>query len=163
MFQDSSRSYLRQGLRLGEKKGKETDIGHELTFYRPFPLLSKYACPSRSRMAPLLNNYITHKGDTSLKDRYLTSPDVISRQIGDEFVLLDTVSNACHLLNSVAAYIWEYMETHSQQEDEGATLEFLVRQVSTQYDIPYETALADVNTFLADAMVNGIVICQIKS
>ncbi len=91
-----------------------------------------------------------------LSRRFQRHPDIVSRKIGDEFVLVPIRSSvadldAIYTLNPVAAHIWELLDG---KRDGYAILEEIVRE----YDVSPEQARADLIEFLEQLLaVQGIV------
>jgi len=65
------------------------------------------------------------------------------RQIDDEYVLVNTDTGNVHQLNPVAACIWRGLE-------EDSTLATLAEAVAQEFSVEPETALRDVELFVAE-------------
>ena len=71
------------------------------------------------------------------------SNDVISRQVGDERVLVHLQSNEMYSLNATGARAWELLSDGQDEEAIAATL-------SDEYDIDRGEAQRELDTLLAD-------------
>jgi hypothetical protein len=71
------------------------------------------------------------------------SDDVISRQVGDERVLVHLQSNEMYSLNATGARAWELLSDGQDEEAIAATL-------SDEYDIDRGEAQRELDTLLAD-------------
>lgn len=71
------------------------------------------------------------------------SNDVISRQVGDERVLVHLQSNEMYSLNATGARAWELLSDGHDEEVIAATL-------SDEYDIDRGAAQRELDTLLAD-------------
>lgn len=89
-----------------------------------------------------------------MNTQLIPSPRVIMQQTKEGVCLLHTTRGECHILNPVAAFIWDCLE----RRDEDITPESLAQQVSAKYKVPYETALSDINTFITEAITAGIIV-----
>jgi len=91
-----------------------------------------------------------------LSRRYRRSPDLVFRQIGDEFVLLPIRQDvadmeAVYTLGGVGARIWELLDG----ELDGQAI---LARVLREYDVAPETAHADLVEFLQQLeAIQGIV------
>lgn len=81
----------------------------------------------------------------SLQDRLEPSPDVVTRVLDNETVLMDMASGSYFGLDEVGTVIWQAL-------DEGETLASACDRVSESYDIDRARVEADVAA-LADAIV----------
>ena len=84
---------------------------------------------------------------SSLKAR----DDVVSRQVDDEWVLYDPVSEKMHVLNVTASLVWN-------QLDGTRTIEDLVATVREAFDppAPIEVLARDVDAVLAQFAAEGL-------
>lgn len=71
------------------------------------------------------------------------SNDVISRQVGDERVLVHLQSNEMYSLNATGARAWELLSDGQDEDAIAATL-------SDEYDIDRGAAQRELDTLLAD-------------
>lgn len=77
-------------------------------------------------------------------------PDVIFRQLSDDWVLFDPVSNQIHVLNLAAALVWTSLDG-SRPFDE------IVRDVADSYDeAPAESVREDVESALERFRIEGL-------
>lgn len=65
------------------------------------------------------------------------------REIGKESILYDTWNKKIHVLNRTASFVWK-------QCCEAATVEEITQRMTESFDVPYQSALADVQTILHD-------------
>ncbi len=90
-----------------------------------------------------------------LSHRYRQSPDMVFRQIADEYVLVPIRHDvadmeAVYTLGGVGARIWELLDG----ERDG---EAILEQIVQEYDVAREEARADLVEFLEDLLaVQGI-------
>jgi len=89
--------------------------------------------------------------------KVLSSPEIITQPSENGLCLLHAVRGECHILNNTAAFLWEILEEYSQQSNDGLTPEELAKKISERYNILYDNALTDVETFLSDAISLGII------
>lgn len=89
--------------------------------------------------------------------KVLSSPEIITQPSDNGLCLLHAVRGECHILNNAAAFLWETLEGSLQQSNDGLTPEELANKLSERYDISYDNALTDVETFLSDAISLGII------
>jgi hypothetical protein len=89
--------------------------------------------------------------------KVLSSPEIITQPSDNGLCLLHAIRGECHILNNTAAFLWEILEEYSQQPNDGLTPEELAKKLSEKYNISYDNALTDVETFLSDAISLGII------
>jgi hypothetical protein len=75
--------------------------------------------------------------------------NVITRSVGDEMIVLDMESGACHSLNSVGAAIYRAV-------NQGAALEAIVEAVVSEFDVESGQAHKDIVGFLAGEAQAGL-------
>ena len=85
---------------------------------------------------------------------------MIAQKTRTGLCLLHTIRGECHVLNAVAAFVWNCLETHFQKTDEGMTSEILAKQVGVEYEVSHAAALSDVTVFIGEAMAAGVIICS---
>ncbi len=91
-----------------------------------------------------------------LAQRYRPSPDMVFRQIGDEYVLVPIRNDVADMeavftLGGVGARIWELLDG----ERDGHTI---LEQIVQEYDVSTEEARGDLVKFLEQLVsVNGVV------
>jgi hypothetical protein len=76
-------------------------------------------------------------------------PAVVSRQIGDEAVLVHPVQGMIRVLNAVGARVWELA-------DGRRSIESLAAQIADEYNVPPEQVEADVLSFCDDLERRGV-------
>jgi hypothetical protein len=84
--------------------------------------------------------------------RYRRAADVVSRNIGEETVLLDLRSGRYFGLNASGSAIWEGLGTA------GASFDQVFERVSAQYDVGRDVLEADLRTILAFLESEGLVL-----
>jgi hypothetical protein len=82
---------------------------------------------------------------TSLKSILSHSPDVVTKKVGDEYVLVPIANNiadmdSVYTLNETGAFIWDLLNGSRSVEE-------IINELTTEYDIDIETATADVFEF----------------
>ncbi len=75
---------------------------------------------------------------------------VMSRQVGDETVILDLASGMYFGLDPVGARIWQLLS-------EGHHLGVVVSTLLTEYDVPEAQLRQDVNTLISELVSRGLV------
>jgi hypothetical protein len=75
---------------------------------------------------------------------------VIARWSGDELLLLDTVSDRIHRLNSTAGLIWDKLERGDSDED-------IVQMLCNEFDVSAHQARSDVAATLRQFHEQGLV------
>lgn len=85
-----------------------------------------------------------------LDTRLSIPPQVMSRPVGDETVLLDLESGIYFGLDGVGKRIWESI-------DKGLTLRDTVDVIEAEYEVDKDKARADVIEFVRDLIERGLV------
>jgi hypothetical protein len=75
---------------------------------------------------------------------------VIARWSGDELLLLDTVSDRIHQLNSTAGFIWDKLENGDSDED-------IVQMLCNEFDVSADQARTDVAATLREFREQGLI------
>jgi hypothetical protein len=83
-----------------------------------------------------------------LNSVYSHSPSIVTRKTGTEYVLVPIANNiadmnSVYTLNDTGAFIWDLIDGKKSMKD-------LIRAVVAEYETDYDTAAADVNSFIAD-------------
>jgi hypothetical protein len=89
------------------------------------------------------------KSDISLTTRLSVPPQVISRLVGDETVILDLESGMYFGLDGVGKIIWESIS-------DGRSLGEAAEVVYSEYQVDEATALADVIEFATNLVDRGL-------
>lgn len=84
------------------------------------------------------------------------NPDFVAREISSELVLVPVTRDAADLesvftLNEVAACVWRLLETCSSDAE-------IARELSKEYEVEQEEALADVQELLTQLREIGAVV-----
>ena len=87
---------------------------------------------------------------TLLKSILSHSPSIVTRKTGDEYVLVPVTENIADMnsvftLNETGAFIWE-------QIDGKKTVEEIISELSSEYDIPEDQAERDVIEFIQNLL-----------
>ena len=83
--------------------------------------------------------------------RYRQRKDVMVQIVGDEFVILDLVTNKLHRMNPIGALLWDALEQpHS--------LDALAQKIVEVWPQAEESATQDVATFLTSMQENNLVV-----
>ena len=87
---------------------------------------------------------------TLLKSILSHSPLIVTRKTGDEYVLVPVTENIADMnsvftLNETGAFIWE-------QIDGKKTVEEIISELSSEYDIPEDQAERDVIEFIQNLL-----------
>jgi hypothetical protein len=74
------------------------------------------------------------------------SPSVVTRKTGNEYVLVPIANNiadmnSVYTLNETGAFLWEQLDGKKSVKD-------LIDALISEYDVDYETAAADVFSFI---------------
>lgn len=87
-------------------------------------------------------------------ERMLAVPDhVMSRQVGDETVILDLDRGTYFGLDPVGARVWELLRDSTNVKQIVATL-------LAEYDVPQEQLHQDVHALVDDLVKRGLVLVQ---
>jgi hypothetical protein len=91
-----------------------------------------------------------------LKSIPLHSRSVVTTKTGNEYVLVPVANdiadmNSMYTLNETGAFIWEHIDGKNSVED-------IILQLTTEYEVSYDTAAFDVFSFI-DNMSKYLVIC----
>ncbi len=78
--------------------------------------------------------------------RYRRNPDVSWRTIEGQVVLIHNRLGEIMVLNEVGSYAWQHFEDG---------LEALVGNIAHEYEVPPETARADLNAFMEELIQAG--------
>jgi len=85
---------------------------------------------------------------TGLKTIFSHSQSVVTTKTGNEYVLVPVANNiadmnSMYTLNETGAFIWEHINGKSSVED-------IINELMSEYEIDYETASDDVFSFIDD-------------
>lgn len=83
-------------------------------------------------------------------ERYKRTENNLSSKINDELVMVNIDQGAYFTMNAVATRIWELLEVER-------SLDELVDQLTSEYEIDRATCTEEVLTFLSALLNNGIV------
>ena len=83
-------------------------------------------------------------------EHYRAVDGVVARAVGDEMVLLDLRSGVYYSLNAVGAIVWQGI-------DRSASLEQIVADTVSEFEVDAETAREDVRGFLRSAAEAGLI------
>jgi hypothetical protein len=83
---------------------------------------------------------------TGLKSVLSHSPSVVTRKTGNEYVLVPVTDNiadmtSVYTLNETGAFIWEQIDGKRNAEE-------IIRVLTTEYDIDFETASGDFYSYI---------------
>ena len=78
-------------------------------------------------------------------------PDLISRSVDDELVIVRPADGQIRVLNSVGALVWRLMDGQQTVSD-------LANLVCAEYQVSFLDAKNDIRTFLDPLVMNGLVI-----
>ena len=78
------------------------------------------------------------------------SSDFTVRDIGDETIFISEKGDTLHTLNEVGSFIWRQIDGKISVQD-------ITDLLATDYDVPSETATADVQGFLYELAEKGLV------
>jgi hypothetical protein len=92
---------------------------------------------------------------TSLKSILSHSPEIVTKKISEEYVLVPVANNiadmdSVYTLNETGAFIWDLINGIRSVEE-------IINELTTEYDIDKETATADVYEF-ADNLKEYLII-----
>ena len=87
----------------------------------------------------------------NLDTQLVIPPQVMSRPVGDETVLLDLASGIYFGLDGVGKRVWESVA-------DGKTLAETVATIVTEFDVETEIAEADVLEFAKDLVERGLLL-----
>ena len=84
--------------------------------------------------------------------KYQQRSGVAEQRVGDERMLLDEASNAVHVLNGSAAFIWDCLKT-------ALTLDQIAQRLGEEYDLSATADVADtIRRVLGDLQKKGLVL-----
>lgn len=87
-------------------------------------------------------------------EKTLTIPEhVMSRQVGDETVILDLGSGIYFGLDPIGARVWQLL-------GDGASLNQIVSTLLAEYDVAPEQLRQDMQTLVDDLVARGLVLVQ---
>lgn len=83
------------------------------------------------------------------------SPSIVTRKTGTEYVLVPVANNiadmnSVYTLNETGAFIWDLIDGKKCVKD-------IIEAVISEYETDYETASADVNSFLDEMNIYLII------
>lgn len=81
------------------------------------------------------------------------APNVVSRQIEDEAVLVHPLQGKVRVLNAVGARVWELA-------DGRRTVSEIAQAITLEYDVELPRAQADVLAFCADLVQAGVLMSE---
>ena len=92
---------------------------------------------------------------TDLKSVPSHSPNIVTRKTGNEYVLVPVANNiadmnSVYTLNETGAFIWELIDGRKNIEE-------IIKSLTEEYDIGYESASEDVLSFINN-MSNYLII-----
>jgi methyltransferase-like protein len=92
---------------------------------------------------------------TDLKSVPSHSPNIVTRKTGNEYVLVPVSNNiadmnSVYTLNETGAFIWELIDGRKNIEE-------IIKSLTEEYDIGYESASEDVLSFINN-MYNYLII-----
>ena len=92
---------------------------------------------------------------TDLKSVPSHSPNIVTRKTGNEYVLVPVANNiadmnSVYTLNETGAFIWELIDGRKSIEE-------IIKSLTEEYDIGYESASEDVLSFINN-MSNYLII-----
>jgi hypothetical protein len=87
----------------------------------------------------------------STSERFRTSDNVVAREVGGEFVLLDLTSGTYFGLNPVGGTVWKAME---QGEE---TFAGLCAAVQQEFDVPEDDLHEDLKSLLDDLREKALI------
>lgn len=88
---------------------------------------------------------------SALPARMRPAQSVHTRDFDGELVILDLACGEYFALDAVGAMLWQELER-------GAKLEDVARKVVAEYDVAYETALADLRALTAELLERGLMV-----
>jgi hypothetical protein len=104
---------------------------------------------SRTYAMPCSSTPLTLETDMDLETKLSIPPQVMSRLVGDETVLLDLASGVYFGLDGVGKRIWESVA-------DGDNLSQAVEVIIAEYEVDEAQAQADVLAFASDLVERGL-------
>lgn len=93
-----------------------------------------------------------HKLENTLSYSSLrSSPDVVSRQLGESIVLIRLTTNRIYELNATGSRVWEIMQN-------GATRSQMIDEIAGEFDAPAETIATELDDLLTTLITEGLVL-----
>lgn len=78
------------------------------------------------------------------------NPEIISRRLENEAVLVMPINGKIKVLNDVGARVWELIEG-------GNSIEAIIASIAQEYNTSEEAVTADVQTFLSQLAERGMI------
>lgn len=78
------------------------------------------------------------------------NPEIISRRLENEAVLVMPINGKIKVLNDVGARVWELIER-------GNSIEAIIASIAQEYNTSEEAVTADVQTFLSQLAERGMI------
>jgi hypothetical protein len=88
--------------------------------------------------------------DPSLNAQIRPNPDVVSREVGDEVVLVHLHTNQIYTLNRTAARLWQLLA-------EGRGLDAARQELLQEFDVDEEELRAEVSKLVGELSAKGLV------
>jgi hypothetical protein len=121
--------------------------------------------PNISKQEPKLNqagqseqssNDLTEFSNNLTKTYWIRNPDVIGRNIAEEYVLVPIKQSmvdfqAMYSLNEVGAFLWDELKTKKSQAE-------LLVALNARYEVTTEQAQQDISDFLTELVKNNLVL-----
>ena len=80
---------------------------------------------------------------------YRTSPETLMQKVGEESVILDLRGGTYFGLDPIGTRVWETLAA-------GSSMEALLVQLTSEYEVPIEALRNDVETLIADLLSHGL-------
>jgi coenzyme PQQ synthesis protein D (PqqD) len=84
--------------------------------------------------------------------RYIRSPQVAARRLGDEIIIMSAPNSTLFTLNEIAALIWE------AADGSRALHEIVESEICPAYDVPPDLALQDAESLAEELAALGILL-----
>lgn len=85
----------------------------------------------------------------SADTHFQRNPDQLYSQIDGEIVMLNTESSEYYGLNEVSSNIWDFLDTPKRSIE-------IVDHLMGKYDVDRNTCIEDLNNFLSESLIVGI-------
>jgi hypothetical protein len=86
-----------------------------------------------------------------MSEKYISRPGAVAgRELGGEMILMSAADSTLFSLNEVATFIWRAADGRTPLS------EIVERSVCAEFDVPFDTAYRDAETFVEELSSRGI-------
>lgn len=89
-------------------------------------------------------------GNLTLSTKIKKGPNIITKKMADELIILDPLSGEIRKLNGTAAFIWQSIKSQT-------TIREIIRFVCRRFEVKPQVAHRDILKFLKSYLKNGLI------